>query len=272
MSLVRNKIIKLLIVLTSIILLPACEKTFDNVIDVSKSNYQVVSVSPKDSVIFNFSDSSLVINIKFTQSSTLNSVSAQIIDPLGKKFYSDEIILLDNGKSENGDQTAGDKIYSNKIFLKSKDPNGTYIINYYADDNLAQARLVANASFYFRNGESNVASVISDVLIDPDTLIVTTTTTIQTRIKVTDGNGLNDVKETFFIVYRPDGTTNNIKTQLFDDGNMIDNGDLVAGDGIYSRKIQVNENNTKGTYRFEFLATDRGGLQSNIINYLVLIQ
>lgn len=266
------KKIRLFLLSASVILFYSCEKKFDNIIDSAGFDYQVISVSPKDTVIYNFEDSSLVINIKFNQSSKLNSVSVQITDPAGKKYISDRLSLLDNGKPENGDLISGDKIYSNKIFMKSNDQNGVYDVKFYVDDEIEVNRFVARTSFYFRNGQSNFAPVISDAYVDPDTIIVTTTTIIQIRLRAEDQNGLNDIKEVYFIVYRPDGTTNNIKTQLYDDGNLNDNGDLIAGDGIYSRKIRVNETNTKGTYRFEFRANDRGGLQSNIINYFVLIQ
>jgi hypothetical protein len=250
----------------------SCEKNYDNVIDTSKSNYQVKSVFPKDSVIFNLSDSSVVVKIEFTQESRLNSVYAIIFDPSGKKYISNNLSLYDNGKSENGDSIAGDKIYANKILMKSKDPNGNYLIKYFVDDDISSNRFVAQTTFKYRNGEANLPPTISNALIDPDTLTVTTTTTIQTRINASDPNGLNDIKEVYFIVFRPDGSTNNVKTQLYDDGNISSNGDLVAGDGIFSRKIQVNETNTKGTYVFEFRAVDRGGLFSNVINYRVLIQ
>lgn len=250
----------------------ACEKKYDGVIDTSSSDYQVKSVSPKDSIFFNRIDSSFVIQIEFSRNSTLNSVYANILNPEGKKHFGNDLILFDNGKNENGDSISGDKIFSNKTFMKSKDPNGLYTIKYYVDDNISTKKFVAQSSFKYRNGENNIAPVISNAFIDPDTLVVNTTTTIQTRITVFDGNGLSDIKEVYFIVYRPDGSTNNIKTQLYDDGNLSTNGDLQAGDGIYSRKIQVNETNAKGTYRFEFKAIDRGGLFSNIINYLVLIQ
>lgn len=269
----KNKKYLLALFLTALVFLFACEKKFDGVIDTSNSNFQVQSVAPKDSVIFNLIDSSIVIKIEFSPNSNLNSVYANILNPDGKKHLANDLILYDNGKKiENGDSIAGDKIYSNKTFMKSNDQNGLYVIKYYVDDNISSKKFVAQSSFRYRNGQSNVAPVISNPFIDPDTLVVTTTTTIQTRITAFDENGLNDIKEVYFIVYRPDGTTNNVKTQLFDDGNISANGDLVAGDGIFSRKIQVNEANTKGTYRFEFRAVDRGGLFSNIINYLVLIQ
>jgi len=46
----------------------------------------------------------------------------------------------------------------------------------------------------------------------------------------------------------------------------------MTNDGIYSRKIEVNQTNEKGTYRFEFQARDRSGEISDIINHFVLIQ
>lgn len=272
MNLFTNKTIKFVTVLIAVIFLIGCEKKFDNLIDNSSHNYQVESVSPKDSIIFNVIDSSLVISIQFYSTSKLNSVYALIIDPAGKNYSSEKIFLFDNGKLENGDLLANDKKFSNKIFMKSRDLTGRYTIKYYVNDDLLANRFAAQTTFVFRNGVSNIAPVISNAFIDPDTLVVTTTTTIQTRVRTFDENGLNDIKEVYFIVYRPDGTTNNIKTLLFDDGNVNDNGDLIAGDGVFSRKIQVNENNVKGTYRFEFRASDRGGLLSNIINYPVLIQ
>ncbi len=94
------------------------------------------------------------------------------------------------------------------------------------------------------------------LIIGPDTLVVTDTTFIQTSIKVSDSNGLTDIESVYFIVYKPDGTTNNFKTTMFDDGNVDDNGDETAGDGIYSRIIKLDQTNAKGTYRFEFKAKD----------------
>jgi len=63
-----------------------------------------------------------------------------------------------------------------------------------------------------------------------------------------------------------------VPLDLFDSGNIALHGDLVQRDGVYSLKIQVDQNNMKGTYRFEFQARDRGKKLSNIINHFVLIQ
>ncbi|MEP0860151.1 MAG: hypothetical protein HRF52_01775 [Ignavibacterium sp.] len=272
MNLGIKKIVLASFISLSILFLLSCEKEFDAVIDVQKPSYQVVSVAPKDSIIFNVEDSSLVIKIQFTQVSVVNSVSAEIISPAGKSFLEGSLILLDNGKSENGDQTANDKIFSNKIFMKSNDLNGNYDVKFYVNENSDKNKLAAWTTFRYRNGQSNSAPIISDALVEPDTVVATDTILILTSLRVSDGNGLNDISEVYFIVYRPDGSTSGNKVFLFDDGNLLQNGDQTAGDGIYSRIIFVNQTNAKGTYRFEFKAIDRGGLQSNIINYPVLIQ
>lgn len=268
----NNKTALSILITISILFSTSCEKEFDTVIDVQKPSYQVVSVAPKDSVIFNVEDSSLVIKIEFSQSSLVNSVIAEIADPSNKNFLNGTLTLFDNGKPENGDQTANDKIFSNKIFLKSNDLNGNYNVKFYVNDNSGQSKLAAWTTFKYRNGQSNFAPVISNALVEPDTVVVTDTIAILTSLLVQDGNGLNDISEVYFIVYRPDGSTSGNKVFLFDDGNLLQNGDQSAGDGIYSRIISVNQTNAKGTYRFEFKAVDRGGLQSNIINYPVLIQ
>lgn len=268
----NKKIILNFLKILSILVLISCEKEFDTVIDVQKPSYQVVSVAPKDSVIFNVADSSLVVKIQFTQASVVNSVTAEIIDPANKNFLNGTLTLFDNGKSENGDQTANDKIFSNKIYMKSNDLNGNYNVKFYVNDKSNLNKLAAWSTFKYRNGQSNFAPVISNALVDPDTVVVTDTIAILTSLFVQDENGLNDIKEVYFVVYRPDGTTNGNKVFLYDDGNLLQNGDQTANDGIFSRIISVNQTNAKGTYRFEFKAVDRGGLQSNIINYAVLIQ
>jgi len=53
---------------------------------------------------------------------------------------------------------------------------------------------------------------------------------------------------------------------MFDDGNNGSDGDLIAGDGIYSIIIRLPPTGvTKGTYRWEFQARDRAGKSSNKI-------
>ena len=169
-------------------------------------------------------------------------------------------------------QEVSNNTYQGTFVLHRQDPIGSYNVKFSVTGFDGINREVASSSFYFNNGQDNVPPVISNSAIEPDTVEVTQPTVIFTSIDVADSNGLNDISEVYFKVYKPDGTTNNNNILLFDDGNVSEHGDLHAGDGTYSRLIQVDQSNDKGTYRFEFQAKDRSGELSNIINHYVLIQ
>jgi hypothetical protein len=256
-----------------------CEKKpGDNVINPEPDNFSVNSVyitdasGKVDSVFYSPDDSSIAVHISFNSISGLKSVSFDVSDPDNQLINSSLVILYDNGNASNGDQTAGDKIYSNKFPMSMYYLNGNYKINFQVTGSNNQVQSVAQYNFIFSNGANNVAPVISNSVVEPDTVVVTDTTVIFTSVEAADSNGVNDIVEVYFKVYKPDGTTNNSKIQLYDDGNTTEHGDVTGGDGIYSRLIQVNQTNDKGTYRFEFQARDHSGALSNIINHFVLIQ
>jgi hypothetical protein len=249
-----------------------CEKDFDTVVDQNPASFQVTGVRTIDAFKYIPGDSLLLITITFNNSSDIKIVFSDIYAPDGARLNSKSFGLLDNGKTENGDFVAGDNTFSNKFPLSQSNPNGKYTINYYVEDKNYVIEQVAIQSFNYDNGQTNIAPLISNTNIDPDTLIVADTTLIQISVKAEDQNGLNDIERVYFIVTRPDGSSNNTKVDLYDDGKITDHGDQTAGDGIFSLKIQVDQNNMKGSYRFEFQAIDRGKKLSNIINHFVLIQ
>jgi len=272
---------KIVLLLLPILIL-GCEQTFDNIIDAIQNNYQVTLVSPTDSITFRANDSLITIRMNFTSSSEVNDVFCDIIASDQSKLNSSPFQLFDDND---------DNRFENDFPLSEIYPNGIYNIKYYvknADETLQQ---VALGSFKYNNGQDNEPPEIANTVVDPDTAVVTTATVIFTSVEASDPNGQNDILKVYFIVYKPDGSTNGSELELFDDGvykpdgstngselelfddgNVDDNGDLVAGDGIYSRLIQVDETNDKGTYRFEFQSIDRGGKSSNIIDHFVLIQ
>jgi hypothetical protein len=241
-----------------------CDKTFENVIDVNTENYQVTFVAGiKDTIDLKTpSDSLLNLRLIFSSGSVVNSVHFNVIDPDDNFLNSSPIKMLN----------ITDVIYENQFILKSEYPNGKYGVQFSVTGLNGESKVVALSMFQFNNGQDNLPPVIANTVIEPDTAVVTDTTVIFTSVEAMDSNGVNDLKEVYYIVYRPDGTTSGAKLLLFDDGNTVETGDLVAGDGIYSRLIQINETNDKGTYRFEFEAEDRSGELSNIINHFVLIQ
>lgn len=247
-----------------------CEKEYDNVVENQIVDFQVINVAVKDSIQYPI-DSTAVVNVEFNKVNGISKVLFDLYSPENSKLISQNE-LLDNGKSANGDITANDKIYSAKISLDSNLINGEYEIKLFVKDNLSSTKQIALTKYYFNNGKSNAAPVISDDVIEPDTVTADTIKIIWCYIKASDQNGKSDISKVYFVVYKPDGSSNNSQLELFDDGNISEHGDLVANDGIYSLLISVNENNDKGAYRFEFRAKDRSNKLSNIINHTVLIQ
>jgi hypothetical protein len=245
------------------LLIWGCEKTYENLIDTSTDNFQVNSLSGiKDiNLLENPEDSILTFTMTFSSGSFVSDAYFDIYFSDNSKVNSSPVEM----------QEIFDNTYSAQYFLGRANPIGNYTVRFSAIGIEGFAKQVALGSFQFNNGQENLPPEISNTVIDPDTAVVNDTTIIFTSVEAMDPNGASDILEIYFIVYRPDGTTNNSKVLLFDDGKP-ENGDVVAGDGIYSRLIQVNQNNQKGTYRFEFRAKDRLGDLSNIINHFVLIQ
>ncbi len=249
-----------------------CEKDFDSVIENYNPDYQVKLVSPSDSIQYNPLDSLINVRIAFNSTVNIQSVYCDVYASDNSKLNAGPLTLLDNGRIENGDDVANDGSFANKFPLSEAYPNGIYNIKYFVTDKSNSTNQVALGTFKFDNGQANIAPIISDDIVDPDTAIVTDTTIILTSIKVFDQNGLSDIDKIYFIVYRPNGTTSGAQNLMFDDGNLSQHGDQTAGDGIYSLIISINSTNAKGTYRLEFQAKDRGGKLSNIINHSLLIQ
>lgn len=267
----KIKILAFLSIILSVLLLEGCEKDYSDVIEVENSSYQVVRVSLKNSFQYPI-DTMAIFRVEIDSSKDINFVFCDVYSPDKNKLNNAPMYLLDNGNPLNGDITRNDNIYSCIFPLDSNQMNGNYEVKFYVNDKFNKTNQAAVSIYNYNNGKANIAPIISNTIVDPDTVVVTTTTLILTSVQVDDQNGLNDIEKVYFVVYRPDGTTNGNQNLLYDDGNLSDHGDQTAGDGIYSLLIRISPSNSKGTYRFEFQAKDRGGKLSNIINHSVLIQ
>jgi hypothetical protein len=245
------------------LLIWGCEKTYDNLIDTSTDNYQVSSIAGiKDTVDLKVpGDSLLSLRLIFTPQSEVSKAYFDIYASDNSRLNSSPIEM----------EEVIENIFENQFILQRENPIGNYTIRFSASGIEGNTKQVAVGSFYFNNGQDNLPPEIFNSDIEPDTATVNDTTVIFTSVGAMDPNGASDILEVYFIVYKPDGSTNNSKVLLYDDGDL-EHGDRIAGDGIYSRLIQVDQTNDKGTYRFEFRAKDRSGELSNIINHFVLIQ
>ncbi len=255
-----------------------CEKSFDDVVDIAASGYQVTGTNVYTSNTFKYvvGDSLITIYLSLNSSDGVGSVFCDVIASDETKLNSDPFYLLDNGSSANGDERAGDSRFTNKFPLSRQNPIGTYKINYFITDKENVTKLVAEQQFIYDNGQANIAPVISNLILQDrvgrDTSFIFTLT-------ANDSNGLNDIDVVYFELYRPDSTlvedppnSGNTKLLMHDDGDSEHYGDNVAGDGIYSFKNSFSNTASTGTWRFVFNAKDRGGLLSNTIEKSIVVE
>jgi hypothetical protein len=259
-------------------ILSGCDKDFEEIVDVSTTSYQVTGTSSFSSFRYVVGDSVITIFLSLNSSSNISSVFCDIIASDGKKLNNSPLLLLDNGNPANGDQTAGDNRFTNRFPLSQQNPIGAYRINFYVIDRESTTKLAAVQQFTYDNGQTNVAPVISNLVI-PDTIAKGVTFIFS--VIANDSNGLSDIRYVLFELNRPDSTvvqnppgSGNTLIFMDDTGDFERFGDETAGDGIYSFKnFFLDDTSTQtGTWWFEFQALDRGGLYSNKIIHNIVVQ
>lgn len=257
---------KILIIFGCALLLAGCTKDFDGVVNPDNTSYKVEEIPTINSFTYTPADSTLKLSILFNSNSSLSDIKSVYVN-----IYASDGIRLNNSPVYLKPSSSNIYLFTGSFLLSEAYPNGKYKIEYYVVDKYNVETKCAIQDFVYNNGQANVAPVISELNIIPDSLTVTDTSIIKITIKAVDSNGANDIEEVYFTVTKPDGTTSSAVTDLFDDGNS-EHGDITANDSIYSRIISVYSTNMKGTYIFKFAARDRGKKISNIITHNVVIK
>jgi hypothetical protein len=252
-----------------------CVNKFDGLIDTGSTNYQVTFVNSTNDTLFVPGDSLVVVSISFNSTAGIKSLYFNIIAPDGEKLNSSPVTLYDDGDTTlHGDVTKGDNTFSNKYPFSQSFLNGKYTIQYYIVNSLDKTLLVAEHSFHYNNNITDIPPVVSNlVALDTVNLNSTATTDILISLQASDSNGLKDIAIVFFNSFKPNGdpATGN-PFQMYDDGNTSQDGDIVAGDGIFSLIISLPPGTNKGTYRWEFQAQDREKKTSNIIIHNIVVK
>ena len=142
---------------------------------------------------------------------------------------------------------------------------GRYVVEAYAvdDDNLL-SNTVLGALDIIRDGQPPII----DEVIAPDSIQRPDEGTAELQIVavVSDPDGVSNVSNVlFWNVNSPNNTFS-----LFDDG--IQGGDEIAGDGRFTLTIVISSTNALGTNTFAFQATDRSGLQSDIVTKDITVE
>jgi len=258
------------VIILSLITL-GCDKIKDDVVDTKLINYQVISITAPSAYSTTALDSVVTTSVQIQNISTIGDVWCKVesLDQI-RTIYS-RIDLQDDGNSKiDGDLTAGDGIYTCRFVMSKKLTNGNYQIQYFVNDNVNawpdNLKKIGTQVFVYNNNQVNYAPVISNLII-PGT--VTRGTSFVFTVKVDDQNGLGDISQVFFKLYRPDGTVvmnGTLDYFLMDDTGNSTLGDQTAGDGIYSFKNSFSSTTQTGVWKFVFQAKDAEGLLSNQIN------
>jgi hypothetical protein len=162
--------------------------------------------------------------------------------------------------------------HNGRIFIGIKESDiGNYLLQVYGTNSETHNSnsILANFLVIRQNDPPFIEYVIA-----PDTIIVDIpTVSFVVSAKVFDLQGRADINRVYFNSYRPDGVpASGNPFTMFDNGDRNGpSGDLVANDGIYSLRINITQENLKGTYRFDFYAVDKSGSRSGIYQHFIVV-
>ncbi len=250
----------------------SCDKIPDGIVDVKTVNYNVMGITAPASFVYSGTDSTIVTSVQIQKVETVSNVWCKVSSFDGTLTLQNQVIMFDDGNvSLHGDQNKNDGIYSAKFNMSKLNPNGKYQIEFFVEDNVRtppdNVQKVGAQIFSYNNNQQNLAPVISNLNIPSS---VNREVTFVFSLTATDPNSNSDIQSVYYEFYRPDGTqvSNSqgiTKFPLFDNGSTSVNGDIQAGDGIFTNQLLFPTNQSTGVWRFEFHAVDRGGKLSNLI-------
>jgi hypothetical protein len=245
----------------------ACDETPNETVEQIVANINVTQIEAPASFIYAKSDSMFVASVEFDDSENIESVWATVKSVDGEITVSEETKLVDDGTIQNsGDEKTGDDIYSTKISMSKTYPNGNYVIDFFVSPTSGDSKKIGSHILSYDNGQNNYAPVISDLVLQSE---ASRGESFIFTVKAADSNGLNDIYQVYFKLYRPDGTLvdpqNGYGYFLMDDSGSEILGDATADDGIFSFKNSFGSSSQTGAWKFILQAVDRNGLVSNII-------
>lgn len=174
-----------------------------------------------------------------------------------------------NDDGSGPDKTTGDNMFA--AILKESvinETGGRYTITFSIRDDRGNE----GSAFVHEilSGKNFPPEVFNPVF--PDTVVIPQSgaTPFDISIQANDPNGLFDVKQVLVIFNNPGGTQ--FQLPMKDDGDVLNSGDQVASDGVFTLRIVVAAGNPPGPRPLEFFAIDFGGLQGeSLLDTLVLV-
>lgn len=260
------KFVYLFLLIFSIVF-SACEKNDDSVIDPTLSFPRILSASVTPNTFDTISVNGIITAI-VTSDLPIANVTAIVKNPLNAVVGT--VTLKDNGIAP--DSAAGDGKFtgSMNVTLSCK-LVGPYTIGIIAANNSGLSSNQFNVGFNLTNGTNHRPTLT--FVISPDSLLLPSGANGDSVVLAflqawpNDPDGICDVGEVQFHSYRPDGTVTNNGNfiSLFDDGDIPNHCDTIAGDGKFSLCIKLVNNPHQpgyimpqiGPYTFKYYALDR---------------
>jgi hypothetical protein len=210
---------------------------------------------------------------KWNSASTiLNKIEVKVTDPQGysnlsgiymevKNQTNSQVVfsdsLYDDGAinhSQDGDVIAGDGIFSNRfssVQILSGAGDGDYVFSFRSfDKENHESSLKEQTALFGPNTRPEIVNITG-----PDTLFSGTPGQIF-EVAVFDSDDVEDVLRTYFETMNDSGQVIDI-SELFNDGDFSNHGDLFTNDSIFSIKLDSSFAADKlGLYRFNFHVED----------------
>lgn len=255
----------LIIILLGIVLF-ACDKIPDNIVDseLQTTQFNVADFNAPANFEYSETDSTIDISLKFESISDLKDLSFNVYNPSGSKVTAFPIEMV----KSDADQLN----YTGRYTFSKYDISGNYEFNFTAKTSYG-ANLPILIHHLKYKGE-NFPPVISNLVMADS---VAKGEDFVFSVYVEDANGYDDIKLVYFHLYRPDGTlvdpgTGDTRFRMFDNGDISGSGDEVFGDGIFSLKNSFSNTAQTGPWKFEFESIDQNDSLSNKITHNILVQ
>lgn len=256
-----------LILLLLTFLLVGCDNVEDGIVDPNGGSFVVENLEAPAEVKYSGGTTKVTTSISFSDSESITNIWLNVISLDGR------VEIIRNLEMTNPDQNDLSK-FSASFGMEKEYPSIVYTIEYFYSTNIESNKKIASHNFKYENLQGNIPPELSNPLFYYEEEEPMLRDTLENNkpfilsIEAADENGIADLDSVFTDFYSPNNPAP-LRVLMFDDGNP-DNGDEIAGDGIYSFKNIFS--NAIGERKFEFRAKDRAGALSNLITHTVVVQ
>lgn len=270
----------LMLLICVLFLFTSCEKDPSGIVNSETLDYEIGNPVVSSSVVYS-TDPDLIPTIEVTKIPNGAVLWYDIVSLPGNEVLSSKVEMKNDGKTtSSGDASSSDNIYSGKYTFSEALYSGTFELTFYLstfdNGNNETILRLASSTVAFKGVEPNEAPVISGLSL-PSSVSANEDFTI--TLNVADTNGLSDVDKVYFTLTTPEGESAGV-FYLYDDGSSAvintstgaTSGDILAGNGVYSRKLSFNSSATKGEWTFTFQAYDKSNASSNTITQKLALQ